>query len=64
MIVLHDINFASVYSDRIVALKDGRVVKDGPTEEIITTEALQDIYDMDIPIHEIDGDRIGVYFKS
>ncbi|HEY4566673.1 ATP-binding cassette domain-containing protein [Planococcaceae bacterium Storch 2/2-2] len=64
VIVLHDINFASVYSDRIVALKDGRVVKDGPTEEIITTEALQDIYDMDIPIHEIDGDRIGVYFKS
>ena len=32
VIVLHDINFASVYSDRIVALKDGRVVKDGPTE--------------------------------
>ncbi len=64
VIVLHDINFASVYSDRIVALKDGRVVKDGPTEEIITTEALQEIYDMDIPIHEIDGDRIGVYFKS
>src|SRR5690606_41429981 len=31
IIVLHDINFASVYSDRIVALKDGKVVKDGPT---------------------------------
>ena len=27
VIVLHDINFASVYSDRIVALKEGRVVK-------------------------------------
>ena len=27
VIVLHDINFASVYSDRIVALKDGRVSK-------------------------------------
>ena len=29
VIVLHDINFASVYSDRIVALKDGKLVKDG-----------------------------------
>ncbi len=27
VIVLHDINFASVYSDRIVALKDGRLSK-------------------------------------
>jgi iron complex transport system ATP-binding protein len=40
VIVLHDINFASVYSDRIVAMKDGKVVKDGPTEEIIESAAL------------------------
>ena len=50
---LHDINFASVYSDRIVALKDGRVVKDGPTNEIITSDALKEIYDMDIPIKQM-----------
>mgnify|MGYP000818932666 CR=1 FL=1 len=31
IIVIHDINFASCYSDYIVALKDGKVVKDGPT---------------------------------
>ena len=36
VIVLHDINFASVYSDRIVALKDGRLVKDGPTMRLLT----------------------------
>ena len=35
VIVLHDINFASVYSDRIVAMKNGKVIRDGPTEEII-----------------------------
>src|SRR5690606_32944777 len=34
IIVLHDINFASVYSDRIVALKDGKLLKDGRTSEI------------------------------
>lgn len=50
VIVLHDINFASVYSDRIVALKDGRVVKDGLTHEIIDSDALREIYDMEIPI--------------
>lgn len=64
VIVLHDINFASVYSDRIVALKDGKVVKDGPTEDVINSESLKEIYDMDIPIKQMDGCRICVYFDS
>lgn len=64
VIVLHDINFASVYSDRIVALKDGRVVKDGLTNEIINSDALKEIYDMDIPIKQLNNCRICVYFNS
>ena len=64
VIVLHDINFASVYSDRIVALKDGRLVKDGPTNEIINSESLREVYDMHIPVQEQDGCRICVYFNS
>jgi len=64
VIVLHDINFASVYSDYIVALKDGRVVKNGPTNDIINSHALKEIYDMDIPVQEQDGCRICVYFNS
>lgn len=64
VIVLHDINFASVYSDRIVALKNGRVIKDGPTEEIIQSDSLKEIYDMDIPIKKLNNCRICVYFNS
>ncbi|MFC4404875.1 ABC transporter ATP-binding protein [Gracilibacillus xinjiangensis] len=64
VIVLHDINFASVYSDRIVALKNGKLVKNGTTHEIINSKALRDIYDMDIPIQEQNGCRICVYFNS
>ncbi|MFT4402209.1 petrobactin ABC transporter ATP-binding protein YclP [Bacillus sp. SW14] len=62
VIVIHDINFASVYSDHIVALKNGRIVKEGPPEEIIETSVLEEIYDMTIPIQTIDHQRIGVYF--
>ena len=64
VIVLHDINFASVYSDHIVALKNGRVVKDGPTNDIINSDALKEIHDMDIPVQEQNGCRICVYFNS
>ena len=64
VIVLHDINFASVYSDRIIALKDGKVVKDGPTAEIIQSDSLKEIYGMDIPIKNINNCRICVYFNA
>ncbi|MEC2060491.1 petrobactin ABC transporter ATP-binding protein YclP [Bacillus stercoris] len=63
VIVIHDINFASVYSDYIVALKNGCIVKEGPPEKIIETSVLEEIYDMTIPIQTIDHQRIGVYFS-
>lgn len=62
VIVIHDINFASCYSDNIVALKDGKIVKQGPTCDVIERCVLKDIYDMDIDIKEIDNQRICVYF--
>lgn len=62
VIVIHDINFASCYSDYIVALKDGKVVKEGSTQDIIDTKVLQDIYDMDMCIECINDNKICVYF--
>src|SRR5690625_2471648 len=62
VIVIHDINFASCYSDDIVALKDGKIVKQGPTCDVIDECVLKDIYDMDINIKNIDNQRICVYF--
>lgn len=62
VLVLHDINFASCYSDYIIALREGKLVQQGDTATIIDTAALQTIYDMTIPIEIIQGQRIGVYF--
>jgi ABC transporter. len=63
VLVLHDINFASVYSDYIVALKNGKIVKMGTTEEMIRREVLQEIYDMDMTIQNVRNCRICVYFS-
>ncbi|WP_026688416.1 ABC transporter ATP-binding protein [Alteribacter aurantiacus] len=62
VIVLHDINFASFYSDYIVALKEGRVVHEGATRDMITNGVLKDVYDMDIEINEVNNQRVCVYF--
>src|SRR5699024_8745958 len=62
LIVIHDINFASCYSDNIVALKDGKVIKQGRACDVIDTCVLREIYDMDIDIKQINNRRICVYF--
>ncbi|MGV2928883.1 ATP-binding cassette domain-containing protein [Macrococcus capreoli] len=64
VIVIHDINFASCYADDIIALKDGEVLLEGPKEEVITTEKLKAVYDMDINIECIFGQQICVYFDD
>lgn len=62
VLVLHDINFASSYSDDIVALRDGRLVAHGPVDEIVEQNVLQRVYDMNFNIHEIDRCRVCLYF--
>ncbi|SCS29607.1 iron ABC transporter ATP-binding protein [Staphylococcus caeli] len=64
VIVIHDINFASCYSDDIIALKHGRLVKAGTKDEVIQTNVLNQLYDMDIRIEEIRGQRICVYYDE
>lgn len=62
IVVLHDINFASIYSDYIIAMKNGEVIKNGNTDEIINTQILKNIFNMDIPIHSINNKKICMYF--
>lgn len=63
VIVIHDINFASCYSDYIVAMKNGKLVHQGEINHIMQSTILQDIYDMTIPIQDIDDHKIAVYFR-
>ncbi|MBM7579323.1 iron ABC transporter ATP-binding protein [Jeotgalibacillus terrae] len=62
VIVIHDINFASCYSDNIIAMKNGRVVREGTVHDIIKPCVLKEIYDMDINIEDINENKICVYY--
>jgi iron complex transport system ATP-binding protein len=63
VLVVHDINFASCYSDRIVAMRDGRVVADGPTAEMMQPPVLRKVFDLDVAVHELAGQQIGVFWN-
>lgn len=50
--VLHDINMAARFSDRIVVLNDGEKVADGPVSGIISEEVLKPVYRIDLVVRE------------
>lgn len=62
VIVIHDINFASCYSDEIIALQDGEIVSVGTIDEMMTASTLSKLYDMDFNVQEINGRKICVYY--
>ncbi|MBJ7538338.1 iron ABC transporter ATP-binding protein [Marinomonas transparens] len=61
VVVLHDINFASCYADRIIAMKLGGVVYDHPPELLMTTDIMRDLYGIEMTIHSIQDRPIGFY---
>ncbi len=63
MVVIHDINFVSCYADHIVAMKNGQVICQGDTEEVIDENVLKEIYGMDISVKTIDGKKICFYYQ-
>ena len=63
VVVLHDINFASCYSDHIVVMQNGRAALQGTPSEIIRPEVLTAIFGCPFDVQEINGNRIAVYFR-
>ncbi len=62
ILVLHEINFASCYSDYIGAFKDGELYKFGTVNEVMTKETLKDLYKVDFEIQMMNGKPISIYY--
>jgi len=59
--VMHDINFAAKYSDRICAMKDGRIAAFGTVDQIMDSNVLTDIFETKIEIIEGPYGPIAIY---
>ena len=44
IIVLHDLNLASSYCDRLILLKEGDIFKDGPPQDVLTYQNIERVY--------------------
>ncbi len=57
LVILHDMNLASRYADRVLFLAEGRVQSFGPTHETMTCSGLAQVYGVDCRILPIDEGR-------
>ena len=55
VIVIHDINTAAAYADRLIAMKHGEVVADGTPVEVLRPNVLEDIFDVEVNVGEVGG---------
>lgn len=63
--ILHDFNFASMYSDKIVLIENGEVYKEGNPVEVLTTENIKSVFDTDVYVSQSPiTDRPHIYSKS
>lgn len=63
VLIIHDINFAAAYSDRIIALRNGVIVRHGTSEEMMQDDILSDVFDTSVRVHTIEGQRTAVYVR-
>jgi len=50
VMVLHDLNHAARFADRMIAMKQGKIVKEGTPEEVITAPTLHEVFHIDAEI--------------
>lgn len=50
--IFHDINIAANYSDRCFFMKNGKLISDGKTEEVITSKNIFDTYGVQVDVIE------------
>ena len=50
LIVLHDVNLAATYADKIALLKAGRLLAFDSVDKVITEAMIKQVYDIDVDI--------------
>ena len=63
VLVVHDVNFAAAWADRIVAMTDGRIRHVGTPAQIMTEEILTDVFATPVTVVDGPGHPLAVYYR-
>lgn len=53
----HDPNLASLFSDRVLLMKNGRILRYGHVEEVLSRESIMEVYGVDVEIFRNNGSQ-------
>lgn len=62
VVVLHEVNYAAAHTDRIVALKDGRLAFEGPPGVVLTAERLSSLYGTSVAVRDVEGRPVALHY--
>ncbi len=63
VMVAHDINYTSAYADHIIAFKDGKIIDQGQTKQVIDQDRLGHIFDHEFEIIDFQDMKLCQYYK-
>ncbi|WP_297488323.1 ABC transporter ATP-binding protein [Thermococcus sp.] len=58
LLVIHDPNLAYLFSDRLVLMKNGRVVADGRPDEVFDEGLLSEVYGIELRLIDCSGETV------
>ena len=59
---LHDLNLAARFCDRLILLNQGSIVLNGPTEEVLTSSQLSQVFKVDIVTNRLPNGCLGINY--
>ena len=57
IIIIHDLNLASLFCDSLIILKDGRFIEKGGPKEVINEENIKSVYNLDCKVCYNENDK-------
>ena len=59
---IHDLNIASMYCDRLIALKNGKIVGEGSPKKLLTENFIKDIYEVETKVEMLNNGSINIRY--
>ena len=57
IIIIHDLNLASLFCDSLIILKDGKFIKKGSPKEVINEENIKSVYNLECKVCYNENDK-------
>ena len=55
LMTLHDLNLAAGFCEELFVMKEGKIIRQGAPEEVLSRDMLQDVFEAEVPVYKENG---------